>query len=143
MSAQDLTYGEEWLRACNKDVSPNGARVANLINWWLRGIYHAQNDVLRADWSGDYVNLTIRASGGRLSTVDADDLTRLVVAAHDHAIRVSIEPCNPRYLRILFHPRHRDHGHVYGRHPSIDGAISRMPRPFIYGDPESLLEATA
>lgn len=133
-SANDMTYGEEWLRACRKDVSRSGARVANLVNWWLRGIYHAQNDVLRADWSRDYVELILYGFGGRLATFDSDMLTRLVIGAHDHAIRVSLEPCNPRYLRVLFHPRHRDHGHVYGRHPVIEAACERMSRPFVYED---------
>lgn len=141
-SANDATYGADWLRANEKVLSPEGERVANLVNWWLRGIYHAQADVLRADWSGTYVEVIFEACG-RLATFDADDLTRLVVGAHDHAIRVSIEPCNPRYLRLRFHPRHRDLGSIYGRHPRIDQAIGRMSRLPVYEDEPALQEAAS
>lgn len=132
-NANDYTYGEDWLRACGKTVSEKGARCANLINWWLRGIYHAQDDVLRADWSGEYVRMTIYARGG-YATFDGDNLTRLVVGAHDHGIRVDLTPCNPSYIRLLLHPRSRRHGHMFERHPNIDTAIGRMDRAYIYED---------
>lgn len=126
-NANDVTYGEDWLRACGKTVSPAGARVANLVNWWLRGIYHAQADVLRADWAGEHVRISFGRWNG-FSTFDFDGLTRLVVGAHDAAIRVAVEPCNPHYLRLTFHPRNRDQGHLWGRHPTMEAALERMPR---------------
>lgn len=136
MNANDVGYGTAWLRGCKKEVSEGGSRVAELVNWWQRGIYHAQEDVLRADWSGESVELIYYARGGRLATYDADDLTRLVVGAHDAAIRVSIEPCNPQYLRIWFHPRGRTSPSFYGRHPSMVGRLirwtDRLPQ---YADP--------
>ena len=140
----DSGYGTEWLRACGKEVSDSGSRVAELVNWWLRGIYHAQADVLRADWSGESVELIYYARGGRLATYDADDLTRLVVGAHDAAVRVSIEACNPHYLRIWFHPRGRNGANFYSRHPSLIGRLirwtDRLPQ---YTDPAEEAAETA
>jgi hypothetical protein len=134
VNADDVGYGTEWLRSCRKEVSENGSRVAELVNWWLKGIYHAQADVLRADWSGDYVILTL-GRWHNLSTYDFDGLTRLVVGAHDAAIRVQIEPCNPRYLRVSFHPRKR-HGRGPESHPTLEGRMAtwsgRLPQ---YMDP--------
>ena len=144
LNADDIGYGTAWLRSCRKEVSENGSRVAELINWWLRGIYHAQSDVLRADWSGDFVELIYYARGGQLATYDADDLTRLVVGAHDAAIRVSIEACNPQYLRLWFHPRSRNGENFYSRHPSMIGRLirwtDRLPQ---YADKPTEESATA
>lgn len=136
LSAPDHGYGTAWLRGCGKDVSEEGARVAELVNWWLRGIYHAQADVLRADWSGDWVVVTM-GRWHNLSTYDFDGLTRLVIGAHDAAIRVQIEPCNPRYLRISFHPRKRS-GSGPESHPTIVGRLIKMTdRLPQYADPIS------
>ena len=132
MNANDHGYGTVWLRSCGKEVSEQGSRVAELVNWWLRGIYHAQADVLRADWSGRYVILTL-GRWHNLSTYDFDGLTRLVVGAHDAAIRVQIEPCNPRYLRVNFYPRRRL-GRGQESHPTMVGRLigwtDRLPQYF-------------
>ncbi len=134
MNANDIGYGTAWLRGCGKEVSENGARVAELVNWWLRGIYHAQGPVLRANWSGEWVTFCV---SGDLATFDNGDLTRLVVGAHDAAIRVSIEGAANGYLRLMFSPRSRQgiHG-LYDSHPTMVGRLigwtDRLP---MYTDP--------
>lgn len=57
-----------------------------------------------------------------LSTTDWDSLTRLVLMAHDRAVRVEISPAM-RYLRIAIHPRTRDESIMLG-HPTIEKAIA-------------------
>lgn len=122
-------YGPAWLRENKKVVSPVGERVAQLVDWWVDGIYHAQEAVLKADWSNElYVLLKWP---GEMSTFDFAQLTRLVVGAHDLAIRVQIEPLNMRYLTIYFHPRERVGSQSADRHPTIEMALKsrwRIPR---------------
>ena len=112
--------GADWLRENGKVVSDFGARAADLLGWWQRGIYHMDRDALRADWSTpNWVTLTVHCGGW--ATFDGGDLTRLVVGAHDRAIRVELEPVAPRLMRLWLHPRRRD-GEHFARHPSLEDA---------------------
>lgn len=67
------------------------------------------------------LQVNIRTSG--LATYDFDPLTRLVIGAHEHCIRVCVEPSAPQYLKIGMWPRKRD-GSMFERHPSIEDAIA-------------------
>lgn len=61
---------------------------------------------------------------GELATCDGDALTRLVVAAHDECVRVSVAGAANRRTRILLHPRSR-----YGeRHPTMEDATEAVRR---------------
>lgn len=57
-----------------------------------------------------------------LSTFDFNDLTRLVLLAHDRCVRVAVEPLNCKYVRIAIWKRERE-GSMYERHPTIEQAI--------------------
>lgn len=59
------------------------------------------------------------------STHDGDDLTKLVIAAHDECVRVELSPATPRMLRVSLHPRVREGG-ISARHPTIEDAIARF-----------------
>lgn len=117
--------GADWLRSdARKPMSAFGAQVADFLGWWLYGIYHAQKDVLRADWTTErFIRLTMACSGW--SSFDNPQLTRLVLGAHDRAIRVDISPCNGRYVWLTFHPRERHAERMSERHPSIEYAMER------------------
>lgn len=66
------------------------------------------------------------------ATADFDALTRLVLAAHEKAVRVEVSPCNFHYLNVTMWSREP---HVEGMgfhkgHPSIEQAIERFnPTP--------------
>jgi len=62
---------------------------------------------------------------GAMATYDFDELTRLVISAHEHAVRVQLSGQPPNYLRIMLHPRDRD-GVMSKRHPTLAQAISRL-----------------
>lgn len=62
---------------------------------------------------------------GCLSTYDFDDLTRLVLLAHEKCIRVQIEQGGPRRLRIVIWKRSRE-GSNFERHPTIEQAIEKF-----------------
>lgn len=61
-----------------------------------------------------------------LSTFDTDALTRLVILAHDLAIRVEIRPAMHN-VRVLAHQRTRE-GSLMHRHPTIEEAIADVRR---------------
>lgn len=61
---------------------------------------------------------------GTLSTFDFDELTRLVLLAHEKCIRVEISQGGINRLRIAIHKRARE-GSIYQRHPTIEQAIEK------------------
>ena len=102
-------------------VSDAGARCAELVETWVGGLHHfpeGQKALRKTDWSGEYVTFLVY---GSIATFDHDQITRLVFLAHDHAIRVEIQPAM-RYLRILLHPRARE-GNMSLRHPTLEAAV--------------------
>lgn len=66
------------------------------------------------------------AESHRLSTFDFDYLTRLVVLAHDHCVRVEIVSSAPGRIGIVMHKRAGRDGCTYDRHPTIEEAIKRV-----------------
>lgn len=109
-------------------ASEFGLRVAAILDA-IFAIYNVHgrlvlSDERRAEW----------LCSGDLSTFDGDVLTQLVVRCHDACIRISIEACTPRYVRVVFHRRTGREGSLYERHPSIEDAIVRVRARNYYGE---------
>jgi hypothetical protein len=151
LSPHDHDYGYWWYVAMYPDrrVSPEGRRVLNLLNWVWKGIYHV-GTIEKMNFSLDHAVL---ASTVPLNSFDDDYLTRLVVAAHDHAIRVEVraatrvlgynlnEDLYP-VIEVVLSPRDREGGWheypQYHRHPTILQAVMtlhREERHEVYQDP--------
>jgi hypothetical protein len=148
---EDYDYGYLWYLSAftGKPVSPEGRRVLNLINWVWRGIYHTFG-VDEASFANASVTMAIRQP---LNTYDDDYLTRLVVGAHNHAIRVGISPGKRRWsldddystcpvLEVSFSPRDRigswQRFPQYYRHPTMAQAAMTVrlePGFYLYNDP--------
>lgn len=76
----------------------------------------------RVDWSfGLSVSFVVQQP---LSTFDRDSLTKLVIAAHDRCMRVSLEARGYRYLGIAISSRKGREGAMHDRHPTIEQAIA-------------------
>jgi hypothetical protein len=127
-------WGADWLRRNGKEVSEAGARVAELVDWAWDGIYHL-DAVKRTAWNGSRVQITIYAPNytSDLTTFDGSLLTKLVIGAHDHAIRFGISAAGPKYLRLDFWPRDRAK-HMYDSHPKIEDRLPMMRSGFIFED---------
>lgn len=110
-------------------ISPLGRRVALILDAFYRGIYHAPEwrYLKQADWSAaDWIEINHR---GSLSTIDFDDLTRLVFLAHDYAVRVQLEAVGgPKHLlRLVFHLRQHQ-GDSHRLHPTLELAVTNWRR---------------
>lgn len=119
--------GADWLEPIladnQKDISPIGRRVADLLGQAFRGLYHIQKEVMNADWSNPhYVSINIYA-GRDFSTFDYGLLTILVVLCHDAGIRMEIQACNFQYFRLLFHQRDSREGSISQRMPTMEDHI--------------------
>lgn len=71
----------------------------------------------------------------RMATFDFNDLTTLVLLAHDRCIRVEIQACSPHRVRLRLHRRDRRSGPNYSRHPTIEEAVQKHRQ--IWGMPET------
>lgn len=122
-----IDFRAEWVeRHTGRTLTDFQRRAVVLLCRAMRcGPYDFARTFEKADWNfGNGVRFTVYTHG--LATFDTDGLTALVIGAHDEAIRVEIEPCNFRHLRIIMHPRQREHEHErqWGRHPTIEQAIA-------------------
>jgi len=120
-------------RPLSQDVpgaSVFGMKVATIIDdiWAL---YNVPRQVKRSDFSSTHhVEMLWDLD---LATYDFDALTQLVIRCHDACVRVSISPCNMRYLKIMFHPRVGREGLMYERHPTMEDAIQRVRSRTYFG----------
>lgn len=118
--------GADWIkRSLAPEMSPLGELVADMLGVAFAGIYHVDTKRLRAvDWDNKH-RIELRIGWTSFATYDDARLTMLVVLAHDAAVRLSIEPCNSRYLRLVFHPRNRVEGvrDLTGGHWTIEHAV--------------------
>jgi hypothetical protein len=106
-----------------RQMSPIGERVADLLGYLFCGIYHIRTTVERTDWTNPQHIAATLPPRVTLATFDGGDLTKLVFLAHHMCLRVEIEPAGPRCLRLLFHQRQRG-GNLYERHPTLAEAVA-------------------
>lgn len=100
------------------EVSDDLVRCAWVLYRAYKGMHHVPRGVRAKD---RWIQVMHH---GDLATADGDLLTRLVVAAHDAAVRVEVSP-GMRYVRIMLHPRKRTDANATN-HPCIDTAVERM-----------------
>lgn len=68
--------------------------------------------------------IAIHNSSRTWATWDYNNLTRLVVMAHDRMIRVDLIPSGPRMQGFALWKRHTREGGMSERHPTIEDAIA-------------------
>lgn len=119
-----MSGAADWVESALKRKLTDFQRTAVTLICQAQGCgpYDFSRTFETADWEfGRGVRFTIYPF--RLSTFDSNCLTRLVIGAHEHAVRVEIEPCNFRHLRVIMHPRQRE-GQIHQRHPTIEQAVA-------------------
>lgn len=67
----------------------------------------------------------VRHNRGDLATYDSNELTRLVLMAHDKCYRISVNPQNANTMKICIWERQREGG-MMERHPTIEQALERF-----------------
>lgn len=104
-----------------KVCTPDQLICLDMLCDWARGEHHLPNRIY-ADGQGVKINWY-----GDLSSYDFDCLTRLVILAHQYAIRVEIGSSGPRMVSIRAHRRyHRgptEERKICEHHPSLDDLI--------------------
>ncbi len=119
--------GADWIQsALKRELSPLGEAVADLLGDVFTGIYHLDaKQLAKVEWD-DNQSITVRLYYQSLSTFDDENLTRLVVFAHDRMVRVSISAVAPKLLELMFHQRHTRTGGVWERMPTMETHLAAI-----------------
>lgn len=67
----------------------------------------------------------VKHDRGDLATFDYNELTRLVIMAHDYCYRASISPLSKSTVQIAIWKRERE-GSMSERHPTLEQAIEKL-----------------
>ncbi len=103
------------------ELLPNHERLRNVLATAFRGIHHCGHIKKRGEGTPDEMWETNKY--GDISTFDFDELTRLVIAAHDECVRVAICHSGPGMVKIRLWPRLNRDGEFYEKHPTMEDAI--------------------
>lgn len=71
-------------------------------------------------------NIRFSLTTGGLATVDYNELTRMVVIAHDMVLRLEIQPASPRQLRVILSLRQRESKRFWEMCPTIEEHIATI-----------------
>jgi hypothetical protein len=102
-------------------VSIVGARCALFLDAWLGGLHHLprKSHPSDIDWSNPHmVKLADHSFYAGLSTYDGSGMTRLVLLAHDHAIRAELS-ASMNHMSLWLCPRSVRQSAISGRHPDL------------------------
>lgn len=105
---------------CDDPVSDELIRCA----WLLCHVYGGPHHVGHVRFGSGEGWLEV-SHYGEIATSDGTILTRMMVAAHECAVRLSIHPGGARGLRVLLHPRARTSS-TSTNHPTLDRATSAL-----------------
>lgn len=90
-------------------------RIAWVLVHAFAGAHHVPKVCFGARW----VSISVF---GEMATTDGNLLTRLVVAAHEAAVRVSVGAGGPRLVQVRLHPR-KHTPMIATNHPTMEAAI--------------------
>lgn len=126
LARSDAARWVEWtVRAGRRDetfnLTDDQARCVDVISATEMGPHNVQ---LVGGWSGvdfrwpNHIVLRVR---NRMGTYDCDRLTRLVLAAHQHLVRVEFCPHSAMSMKVHLDARkpRADNDHMFQRHPDL------------------------
>ncbi len=100
------------------------ARAEAVLSKTFHGLHHCPK--IKKHYEDSEHEMWETNKYGDLSTFDFDDLTRLVISAHDECIRAAVCPSGPGMVKIRLWPRTCREGKNYERHSTIETAIERL-----------------
>jgi len=110
-----------WGGIPQKDLNDDNRKHINLLcHAFGKGPWNISTNWDTIQFGGRCTKFAVNC--GTFATYDFSVLTRLVIAAHDEAVRVEITPCNFRLLNVMMWTRCRE-GDFAARHPTIEQAV--------------------
>jgi hypothetical protein len=104
-----------------EELAPQQERIRNVLAQAFRGIHHC-GKIKKYD-VGTINEMWETNQYGGMATYDFDQLTRLVIAAHDECVRVEISHSGPGLIKIRLWARENRGGKFFEKHPTMEEAI--------------------
>lgn len=101
----------------------NRRHIEIMVRAWQTGVYNLPINWRKAEFVSGASIFAIRSS---MATFDFNQMTRLVILAHDYCVRVEVSARTVRYLELMFHDRKPDGIEIWERHPTIEAAIAAV-----------------
>ena len=94
----------KWIENVYKlKCSDLGKEVANTLGYVFRGIYNTPINHKKVEWNNmQYIEVLLHRY---ISTYDGQELTSLVIECFRRMLRMTINPCNFRNLKLQFWQR--------------------------------------
>ena len=105
-------------------MKPANERLEQVLSDTFRGINHC--GPIRKHYEGGEFEMWETSKYGGMSSFDFDELTRLVISAHDNCVRVEVCQGPPRGVKIRLWPRFTREGSTTQRHPEIEEAVLKF-----------------
>jgi hypothetical protein len=120
----ETDYVRSWVESnTDRKLTDFQALCCNILTRSFNtGVYNLKINWKKVNWNYVRGGVRFTIECYDLATFDFDHLTYLVIAAHEHCVRISIMPATFRHLRITMSLREREGG-MSARHPTIDQAI--------------------
>ena len=98
-------------------------KVERILAFAYHGIHHVPGWDRRKEELRGVIEINVFDS---IATWDFDQLTRLVIGAHNECCRMEIRASGPRLLKLVFHNRSGREGAIWDRHPDILTVVSSL-----------------
>ena len=97
-------------------TAPFEDRATAMVNWAFGGEHHIRKiEKTQYPWGWAW---KLRVYESDLSSYDFSQLTKLVIAAHHYAVRVSVQTAGMRLVVVLWE-RQRESEHTSRKHPEL------------------------
>lgn len=121
MSYARMDHADWMSRHIRRELNEFEKKVVDIIGMVGGGIYNAPINPSKVDWNyGSGISVVWQRE---MSSWDFNQLSLLVFLCHTARIRVQIEGCGPRNMRLSFWQR-KSSGDMAVRHPDLAEAVA-------------------
>lgn len=123
------------LRLGDLKISPLGRVVADILAVVFGGLHHLdQRELMKVHWDEEHIMAINFQRANSWGSTDFNELTQLVVLAHDANVRIAISSPGMKVLRLTFQVRY-PHGSSTERQGTLEEAAAEIRKTYTVGAP--------
>jgi hypothetical protein len=122
MSYAKMDHAEWMARYLKRELTEFEKKVVDILGMVGAGIYNAPINPDKINWKYGFDGISV-VWQREMASFDFGQLTMLVFLCHAARIRIQIEGCAPRNMRLVFFQR-QSKGDMAIRHPDLQEAVA-------------------